>query len=139
MKKVRSVISLLFVIAILIPFQSCSKSNDEPMPEPVPPLYMDIEKVVYEISAEAQTFEVPIKTNISLKAQLFDDGIGWISVSKTKEEGNVVTFSVTVKENLGTDSREGAVMFKPIEGTFIPKDSQIGSNTITIQQDGTMP
>ncbi|MBO7418337.1 MAG: BACON domain-containing protein [Bacteroidaceae bacterium] len=139
MKKAGSIISLLFVIAILIPFHSCSKSNDEPVPEPAPLPYMEIEKVVYEISAEAQTFEVPVKTNISLRVQLLEGSIGWISASKTGEEGDVVTYSVMVKENNGTDAREGVVMFRPVEGTYIPQDAQMGSNTIIIQQDGAKP
>ena len=128
--------SLLASLCLLI---SCSKSDDKPVPEPTPLPYMEIEKVVYEISAEAQTFDVLIKTNIKLNVKYIEDSMAWISVSKAKEEGENVTYAVTVIENKGTDMREGMVVFKPVDGTFIPKDSQMGSNTITILQDGIKP
>lgn len=128
--------SLLASLCLLI---SCSKSDDEPTPEPTPLPYMEIEKVVYEISAEAQTFDVLIKTNIKLNVKYIEDSMAWISVSIAKEEGENVTYAVTVIENKGTDMREGMVVFKPVDGTFIPKDSQMGSNTITILQDGIKP
>ena len=139
MKLIRSLKLLILVVAIIIPFQSCSKSDDEPTPEPTPLPYMEIEKVVYEISAEAQTFDVLIKTNIKLNVKYIEDSMAWISVSIAKEEGENVTYAVTVIENKGTDMREGMVVFKPVDGTFIPKDSQMGSNTITILQDGIKP
>ena len=140
--KTRYLIQLLF-LSITIPLIaiSCSKSDDEPKPEPVPaPLpFFGIEQLRYDVSADAQTIEVRIKTNIKIKDLVDEDCKGWISAVKTGETDDAQTFDVAIKENKSGEKRIGYVAFDALEpGVSLPEDSET-PNTIIIYQSAPTP
>jgi hypothetical protein len=130
---------LLFTIAIPFFAISCSKDgNDEPAPLP----YIVVEQSHYNVSAEAQTIEVHVRTNIDLEpvADQNGDKQSWISISNSPQHtDDMLTYKVMISSNTGGVQREGYVYFEPAPGISIPKDADIGNKAIIIEQAAANP
>jgi len=130
---------LLFTIAIPFFAISCSKDgNDEPAPLP----YIVVEQSHYNVSAEAQTIEVHVRTNIDLEpvADQNGDKQSWISISNSPQHtDDMLTYKVMINNNTGGVQREGYVYFEPAPGISIPKDADIGNKAIIIEQAAANP
>ena len=87
-----------------------------------PPLpFFGIEQLRYDVSADAQTIEVRIKTNIKIKDLVDEDCKGWISAVKIGETDDAQTFDVAIKENKSGEKRIGYVAFDALEpGVSLP-------------------
>lgn len=119
---------------------SCNDDKDEPEPKPVPQGFFNIEKVSYDVSAEAQTFDVRIHTNVKASPKVLGDVSSWVSVGDSQQADEYLTYQVSVKENTDSNERKGMVLFTPVPvpGIMIGS-SQIGSNTIIITQASAEP
>lgn len=140
MRKFELFALLLLVAAIPFIFFSCSDAKDEIEPEPLQRAFFEIEKVSYEISAEAQSFDVRIHTNVKASPKVLEDVSSWVNVGISQQADEYLTYQVSVKENTDSNERKGMVLFTPVPvpGIMIGS-SQIGSNTIIITQAGAEP
>lgn len=131
--------SFLLSVYMAIAFSSCSKDgNDEPAPLP----YIVVEQSHYNVSAEAQTIEVHVRTNIDLEpvADQNGDKQSWISISNSPQHtDDMLTYKVMINNNTGGVQREGYVYFEPAPGISIPKDADIGNKAIIIEQAAANP
>lgn len=131
---------VLLLIIVTIPFflLSCNDNKmDEPEVEPLPKAFFEIEKISYKISAEAQTFDVRIHTNIKAIPKILNDASTWVSVSVSEQTDVYLTYQVSVKENTANDEREGMIYFTPVSLSGIMIDeSKLWNNTIVITQAG---
>jgi len=127
----------LLIMGMTMAFSACS-NDDEPEvePKPIQKVFFEIEKQGFSISSESQTFDVNVHTNISgvKPAILTDNERAWISIAATKQEKENLTYQVSVKENTGSEKREGAIVFQYSTGDLIG-----GLNTISITQDAPEP
>lgn len=117
---------------------SCSESKDEPVSLP----YMDIEQIHYNVSAEAQTIDVSVRTNIDLVPKVIqnDDSHMWISITNSPTHtGDKLTYKVMISSNPESVQRNGYVYFEPAPGISIPKDAEMGNNSIIIVQSAANP
>lgn len=139
MKKYILILFPLFVVIMLSFLLSCS-NDDEPYAEPTPKTFFEIEKVSYNVSAEAQTFDVRIHTNIKVNPQVMSDASTWISVVNPQQsEDEYLIYQLSVKENTDDKERIGNVVFMPVAGTIVTDDSVISGNTVVITQAGATP
>lgn len=128
--------------AISLSFCACGDDKDEPKIEinTLEAGFFEIEKVEYQVSAEAQTIDVLIHTNVKASTKVInnvDESI-WISIGEAQQSGkDYLKYQVSVKENTENEERTGVIVFTPlpIPGRMIGS-SQIGSNTIIIKQAG---
>lgn len=130
---------VLLILIVTIPFVLLSCSNkDEPDVEPLPEAFFEIEEHSFEISAEAQTFDVRIHTNIKASVQILENTGSWISVSYSGQKDDYLSYQISVRENTGSSVRIGNVVFTPVlvPGVRITDDSFLGGNTIIITQAG---
>lgn len=131
----------LFMGILSLGFIACSSDDEEPEVEPAKKVFLDIEKVGYSISAEAQIVEVKIHTNIKINVNIdYSEGDnGWINVGKVDVVGEYLTYHLNVKENTKSSQRIGNLIVTPAAGQSIPIDVIITGNTIVITQAGAEP
>lgn len=138
--RILKLLAFYFFWGILLhSFTACS-NDDEPV-EPVTEPFFEIEKAGYSISAEAQTIEVRIHTNIKVNVSIeySEEDKGWFNVGKVEEAGEYLIYELNVKENTKSSQRMGYVVFTPTAGTVIPIDTKISGRTIVITQAGIEP
>lgn len=135
-------ISLFMVAVMTLSLSACSDDKDEPEFEinTLEVGFFEIEKVEYQVSAEEQTIDVLIHTNVKASTKVFNnvDECTWISIGEAQQSGkDYLKYQVSVKENTENEERTGVIVFTPlpIPGRMIGS-SQIGSNTIIIKQAG---
>lgn len=134
----------LFMIAIMtLGLSACSDDKDEPAPEvnSITSGFFEIEKHGFEISAEAQILDLIIHTNVKANCQVIN-GSEWISLSVPEQSGKeYLTYHVTVKENTGSDKRQGLIVVTAISipGIIISKSGISGGNAVIITQAGANP
>ncbi len=138
MKTPRILCLYLFMSVLCMGFCACGNDDEEELTEnPLPWSFFEIEKVGYQISSEAQAFDVNVRTNITgVSPAVLDFGkdVSWISIVLAKQEKENLTYKVSVKENNDSDERTGNIVFKYESGQLIS-----GSNTIVIIQEGAKP
>lgn len=134
MKTLKLFSFMLFAVA----FSFCACSNDdEPVPEPtpLPKPYFEIDHAVsFLITKEAQTVEVPVKTNLdTLSVKLIpDEAKQWIKMDDIQKEGTdeegveKYTYIFSIKENTENRTRKANVWFQ----------INLPSNTVVFTQAG---
>ena len=137
MKKTVSYLMWLALSISLIGFSACS-DKDEPEVEPLPEAFFKIEEHSFEISAEAQTFDVRIHTNVKASFQILENIRTWVSVGFSGQTDDYLSYQISVRENTESSVRKGNVVFTPVlvPGVRITDESFLGGNTIIITQAG---
>ncbi len=132
----------LFIVAIMtLSLSTCSDDKDEPEVEPLPKAFFEIERYEFKVSAEAQTIDIRIHTNIKASTSILDNTVTWASIGNLQQTDEYLIYQINVKENTDSNERIGYIIFNPVlvPGFRIADDSFKGGNTIIIIQASTEP
>ena len=137
MKKTFRFFGFPLFLMVMIPIILSCNSDDEPKPEPKS--YFHIENAGFKISAEAQTLEIRIHTNINVTTKVLRDTGNWFSILYAGSVEDCLNYRVTVNENTSPEERTVQIMFEPAAGTVITPDAEMGGNMVVITQAGGEP
>ena len=110
------------LLAVALSFCACSNDDEpEPEPTPLPKPYFEIDHAVsFLITKEAQTVEVPVKTNLGTQSVsiLPNEANQWIKMTDVRKEGkderggekHMYIFSI--KENTENRTRTANIAFQ---------------------------
>ena len=129
------------LLAVALSFCACSNDDEpEPEPTPLPKPYFEIDHAAsFLITKEAQTVEVPVKTNINTPNIRISphEANKWIKMGgirkEEKDENGVakLTYSFSVNENTENRTRTGEILFCYSSG-----DPIRGFNMVIFTQTG---
>lgn len=130
------------LLAVALSFCACSNDDEpEPEPTPLPKPYFELDHAVsFLITKEAQSVEVPVKTNLNTPNVEIspNEANQWIKFVEIRNEGKdgkggeKLTYSFSIKENTENRTRKGIIVF------CNRSDNQpiVGENTVVFTQAG---